>query len=135
MKTFAILIYTDDTLIEELPEGEFDARMRGCLAHADELRDEGRLLESQMLEEAKTAKSIRVRGGRRTVLDGPFTETKELLAGFNLVEAEDMDAAVAMACEFPWAETGCIEVREVRSIDAVRDRVHGGARQREASAT
>jgi hypothetical protein len=123
MKTFAILIYSDDTLIDELPEGEFDARMRGCLAHADELRDQGRLLESQMLEEAKTAKSIRVRGGRRTVLDGPFTETKELLAGFNLVEAEDMDEAVRIAEKFPWAETGCIEIREIRDMDTVRRRV------------
>src|SRR2546426_7906696 len=58
---FAILIYTDDTLLNALPEGQFDAKMRDCLAHADELRQDGRLLDSQMLERAATAKSLRVR--------------------------------------------------------------------------
>ncbi|HEX6135851.1 MAG TPA: YciI family protein [Longimicrobiales bacterium] len=135
MKKYAILIYTDDELLEALPEGQFDASMRDCLAHADELRQEGRLHDSQMLEGANAARSIRVRNGRRTITDGPFTETKELLAGFNMVEAEDMDEAVRMACEFPWAETGCIEVREVRSIDAVRERVHGRESQQEAASS
>src|SRR5437867_1327389 len=76
---FAILIYTDRTLLDALPAGQFDAKMRHCLAHADELRQDGRLLDSQMLEGAATAKSVRVRGSRRTVVDGPFTETKEML--------------------------------------------------------
>lgn len=123
MKTFALLIYTDDTLLDALPEGQFDASMRDCLAHADELRTEGRLLDSQMLEGADRAMSMRVRNGRRTIMDGPFAETKELLAGFNIIEAEDMDAACRMAAEFPWSATGCIEVREVRDIGAVRERV------------
>jgi hypothetical protein len=57
------------------------------------------------------------------VRDGPFTETKELLAGFNLIEADDIDEAVRIAAEFPWAQTGCVEVRPVRDIDAVRRRV------------
>ena len=76
---FAILIYTDQTLLDALPAGQFDAKMRDCLAHADELRRDGRLFESQMLERPATAKSVRVRNGRRTVLDGPFTETKEMV--------------------------------------------------------
>jgi len=120
---FAILIYTDDTLLNALPEGQFDAKMRDCLAHADELRQDGRLLDSQMLERAATAKSLRVRNGRRTVVDGPFTETKEMLAGFNLIEADDLDEALRIAAEFPWAETGCVEVRAVQDIGAVRRRV------------
>jgi len=121
---FAVLIYTDAALLDALPPGQYDAKMRNCLAHADELRQEGSLLDSQMLEDAPTAKSIRVRSGRRTVMDGPFTETKELLAGFNLIEAEDMDEAVRIATEFPWVETGCVEVRAVRDIGAVRLRVN-----------
>jgi hypothetical protein len=125
MKKFALLVYTDDSLIDALPEGQYDEKMRYCLGHADELREQGRLLDSQMLEDAKTAKTMRVRNGRRTVVDGPFTETKELLAGFNLIEAEDMDEAVRMAAEFPWSETGSIEVREIRDIGTVRQRVAG----------
>jgi len=124
---FAILIYTDNTMVDALPAGQFDAKMRDCLAHADDLRQDGRLLDSQMLEGAPSAKSVRVRNGRRTVVDGPFTETKEMLAGFNLIEAEDMDDAVRIAAEFPWVETGCVEVRAVQDIGAVRRRVNRSA--------
>jgi hypothetical protein len=123
MKKFAILIYTDDSLMTALPEGEFDNRMRHCLEYADGLREQGRLKDSQMLEDAHTAKSMRVRNGRRTIMDGPYTETKEMLAGFNLVEAENIDEALRIAEQFPWAETGCVEVREIRDIGAVRKQV------------
>src|SRR5918999_234930 len=120
---FLVLIYTDSALLDALPSSQFDERMRHCLARADELRREGRLLDSQMLEGGETARSVRVRNGRQTVVDGPFTETKELLAGFNLIEAEDMDEAVRIAAGFPWTETGCVEVRPVRDIEHVRERV------------
>jgi hypothetical protein len=120
---FMLLIYNDSTMLDALPPAEFDATMRGCLEHADELRREGYLLDSQMLASASTAKSIRIRKNRSTVVDGPFTETKELLAGFNLIEAENMDEAVRIAEQFPWARTGCVEVRPVVDIGAVRERV------------
>lgn len=124
---FLMMIYSDDALLEALPEGEFDTRMRGCLAHADELQADGRLLGSQQLEAPVTAKTLRVRNGRATVTDGPFAETKEYLAGFNLIEADSMDEALRMAGAFPWAQTGCIELRPIRDMDAVRRRV-GAAR-------
>lgn len=120
---FLLLIYNDTTMLETLPAQQYDSRMRDCLAHADELRQEGHLLESQMLEDVTTAKSVRIRGGRRAVLDGPFAETKEVLGGFNLIEASDMEDAVRIAAQFPWAQTGCVEIRPVRDIDAVRQRV------------
>lgn len=113
---FLLPIYSDDELIEALPEGQFDTRMRGCFDKADGLRADGKLLASQQLEPAKTAKTVRVREGRMRVVDGPFAETRELLAGFNLIEAADMDEAVRIASEFPWAQTGSIEVRPVRDM-------------------
>jgi hypothetical protein len=121
---FILLVYVDPTAIDALPAGDFDSKMRNCLAHADELKHEGRLLESQMLEDASSAKSVRIRNGRQTTLDGPFAETKEVLGGFNLIEADSIDDAVRMAAEFPWAQTGCIEVRPVRDIETVRQRVN-----------
>lgn len=123
---FMLLVYNDDTLVETLPDGQADAMMRDCLSHADELRQSGRLIESQMLEDASTAKSVRIRNGRVKAIDGPFAETKEVLGGFNLIEARDMEEAVEIAAQFPWASTGCIEVRPVRDIGTVRQRV--GAR-------
>jgi hypothetical protein len=120
---FLMLVYADASLLEALPAGEFDTRMRGCIRHADDLQAEGRLLASQQLEPPHTAKSMRTRNGRSTVIDGPFAETKEFLAGYNVIEAADMDEALHIAAEFPWAQTGCIEVRPVRDFDAVRQRV------------
>jgi hypothetical protein len=135
MKKFAVLIYTDDTLLDALPQQQFDARMRDCLDHADELRKDGHLYDSQQLEGRETARTIRVRDGRRSVTDGPFAETKELLAGFNLIEARDLDDAVRIAAEFPWAETGAIEVREVRDMGAVRQRVFADVEEAQARST
>ncbi len=120
---FLLLVYTDDELLDKLAPEDFDAHMRDCLHSADELMAGGRLLGFQQLEPATTAKAVRHRGGQTRVLDGPFAETKEVLAGFNLVEAESMEEAVRMAQELPWAGYGCIEVRPVRDVAAVRKRV------------
>jgi hypothetical protein len=126
---FMLMIYNEKPLLDALPAGEFDVRMRQCLSHADDLKRKGKLLDSQMLEEPAAAKSVRIRNGRTTTLDGPFAETKEVIAGFNVIEAESMDEAVRIASEFPWARTGCVEVRPIRDIEAVRDAV-GGSRAR-----
>jgi hypothetical protein len=120
---YVLLVYNDKSLLDALPAGEFDTRMRQCLAHADELRDEGKLHDAQMLALPAAAKSVRIRNGRQTTTDGPFAETKEMIAGFNVIEAESMDEAVRMAAEWPWAQTGCIEVRPIIDFDDVRKQV------------
>jgi hypothetical protein len=121
---FMLLIYNDSALLDALPAAEADGMMRDCLAHADELRGDGHLIESQMLQGTEKARSVRIRNGRLSATDGPFAEVKEVLGGFNLIEATDMDEAVRIAAQFPWARTGCVEVRPVESIDAVRRRVN-----------
>src|SRR5919107_6034169 len=123
---FMLLIYNDPAMMDALPEGQADAMMRECFHHADELHRDGCLIQSQMLEEPRTARSVRIRKGRVTTTDGPFAEAKEVLGGFNLIEASDMEEAVRIAAEFPWARTGCVEIRPVRDIAAVRRR-GGGA--------
>ena len=124
---FLLLVYIDDTLLNTLPQGEFDRLMKGCFEHADALQAQGTLLGSQQLEAPTTGKAVRVRQGRSTVLDGPFAETKEVLAGFNLIEADSLEDAVRIAHEFPWTAFGCIEVRPVRDMCAVRQRVGAAA--------
>ena len=120
---YLLLVYVDEQLLGEMPPGAFDVEMKQCLQHADEMQADGRLLAFQQLEAPGTARSVRARGGKTQVLDGPFAETKEVLAGFNLVEAASMDEAVRMAQEFPWVRYGCIEVRAVRDVQRVRERV------------
>lgn len=126
---FLLLIYNDPKHLEPLPGPETDAMMRECFEHADELRDEGTLIASQQLEAPSSAKTLRIRNGRPYVTDGPFAEAKEVLGGFNLIEARDIDEATRIAMQFPWARTGSIEIRPVRDIDAVRRRVDADARR------
>lgn len=120
---YLTLIYIDQDKIDALPEGEFDRLMHGCITHADELRADGKLLDSQKLEAPATARSLRVRGGKSSIVDGPFAETKEVLGGYNLIEAADMDEAMRIAAGFPWASFGCIEVRPVTDFEEERRRV------------
>jgi hypothetical protein len=120
---FLLLVYIDEELLGKLPVQEFDAEMRHCLQQTDGLKERGTLLGSQQLEAVATAKSVRLRKGQTTVLDGPFAETKEVLAGFNLIEADSIEDAVRLAKDFPWIRWGCIEVRPVRDLAAVRARV------------
>ncbi|MGE3928456.1 MAG: YciI family protein [Lautropia sp.] len=124
---YALLIYTDDALLQQLPAEQIDAHLRDCFGHFDELQAAGRLHGSQQLEPPAAARSVRIRGGRTAVLDGPFAETKEMLAGFNLIEADSIEEAVRVAESLPWARFGCIEVRPVRDLAAVRRRVGVGA--------
>ena len=120
---YMLVIYIDEKMLDALPPGRYESMMRDCLGHADELRANGKLIESQMLEDPKTAKSVRVRGGRKSVVDGPFAEAKEVLGGFNIIEAENMEEATHIADYFPWSEVGCVEVRPIRDIGGVRERV------------
>ena len=122
---YLLLVYVDEGLTDALGQNEYDARMRNCLAHADGLKADGRLLGVQQLEAPTQAKAVRIRQGRTTITDGPFAETKEVLAGFNLIEADSLEDALRVAEHIPWAQTGCIEVRPVRDMDAVRRRVGG----------
>ncbi|SFS08802.1 Uncharacterized conserved protein [Dyella sp. OK004] len=124
---FLMMIYCDPALLDALPPGEFDTLMRGCFAKADQLRKEGKLLDSQQLELPVQSRTMRVRNGRSTIVDGPFAETKEYLGGFNLIEAEDIAEAERIAAEFPWSRYGSIEVRPVRDMNVVRHRVGAAA--------
>ena len=120
---YLMTINIDESLLAEVPAAEYDDLMRGCLAHADELRSDGKLLGSQQLESPATARTLRVRDGKTLIVDGPFAETKELLAGFNLIVADSIDEAIEIAGQFPWARYGSIEVRPVHDMDMERQRV------------
>jgi hypothetical protein len=65
------------------------------------------------LQPSTTATTVRVRDGKTLTTDGPFAETREQLGGYYLVEAKDLDAALAIAARIPGAKTGSIEVRPI----------------------
>src|SRR4051812_44219119 len=106
---FALLIYNEETVVESLQsDGTFDGMMRECFDHVDTLAEQGKWLGAQQLESVSTAKSVRIREGRRAVRDGPFAETKEMLSGFNIIEADSMEEAIEIASHFPWAKVGTV---------------------------
>src|ERR1700688_4619999 len=87
-----------------------------CMAYDQALRDAGKCLASEALQPARTAAVVRVRNGKASVTDGPFAETKELLAGFYLIDAADLNNAIRIASQIPPARVGTIEVRPVREL-------------------
>ena len=107
---FVALVYLEDEKLRAVPDSE-------CMACGVGLRDAGKLVAAEALQPIKTAKTLRVRQGAVRVVDGPFAETKELLAGFYLLEAKDMDEALSLAAKIPPAREGSIEVRPVRDLE------------------
>jgi hypothetical protein len=77
----------------------------------DELREQGKWLIGDQLSPPRRAQTIRVRGGKTLITDGPFAETKEAVGGFDLIEADSIEEAVEIAARHPVAEGGAIEVR------------------------
>ncbi len=80
-------------------------------AYTQELAQSGKLLGGEELADPETGTLVRVRDGERLVTDGPYSETKEHLGGFYLIEAADLDEAIAWGAKIPGARNGVIEVR------------------------
>ena len=99
--------------------------VRDCFGHMDELRNQGVLIESRMLDLPATAKSLRVRKGRSQATDGPFAEAKEVLGEASTwIEAQGHERGRSRSTSgSPWSAIGCVEVRPVQDLDAVRQRV------------
>jgi hypothetical protein len=109
---YLCLVYLDEAHWNACPD-------RDCFDFASELADSGRLLAAEPLHPAHSATTVRVRDGKTALFDGPFSETKELLAGFYLIEAADLNEALETAARIPPAKFGSIEVRPVRALDVV----------------
>lgn len=91
-----------------------------CAAYAQQLADSKRLIAGEPLHPVHTATTVRVRNGQVQLYDGPFAETKELPAGFYLVDAKDLNEALHIAGGIPPAKYGNIEVSPVRQLDVAR---------------
>jgi hypothetical protein len=113
---FMFMIYHDEDVLDALPEEEMQTLIDSALDYDEELRDSGHYIVSNALQSARTARTIRVQGGKVSTTDGPFAETKEQLGGFFLIEAKDMDEACKVAARFPPARIGIIEVRPVQEL-------------------
>ena len=118
---YLCLIYLDEDEMDAMPAAEMNALNARHLAFNDGLRASGHFVEAEALAPADAAARIRVRREKTTVTDGPFTETKELVAGFYLIEAGDREEAIAIAARIPSAPMAKIDVHPTRQlvVDAV----------------
>ncbi|MEH1813220.1 MAG: YciI family protein [Nostoc sp.] len=83
---------------------------------AQQLNSKGQYLATAPLHSVATATSVRVRDGKPLVTDGPFAETREQLGGFFLINAQDLDEAIAIAARIPGAHVGTVEIRPVIEV-------------------
>ncbi|MEQ1770253.1 MAG: YciI family protein [Devosia sp.] len=110
---YVCLVYFDDTSFAGFTD-EDGRRLTDATIEEDRaLRDSGKLIFAQPLGEPETAVNVRVRNGKLQRTDGPHAETKEWLGGFTIIEAKDMDEAVAIAAEGEIPKIARIEVRPV----------------------
>lgn len=107
---YMLLVYLDE---QALNEKEREECYHESIELTHDLHAKGQFVAASPLHPTATATSVRVREGKRLVTDGPFAETREQLGGYFLVEAKDLDEAIAIAARIPIARKGTIEVRPV----------------------
>ena len=110
---YMLLIYGDE---QDLSEAERQDCYAESTQLAHDLQANGQFLSANPLHPTTMATSVRIRGGKRLVTDGPFAETHEQLGGYFLVEAAHLDEALAIAAKIPMARKGTVEVRPVIDI-------------------
>ncbi len=113
---YLCLIYLDESQLAALPESEMNALNARHLELNEELVASGHFIDAEALEPASTSTCIRLRNGRITLTDGPYAETKEMVAGFYFIEARDLNEAIQVAARFPSAPLGTVEVRPCRDL-------------------
>jgi hypothetical protein len=115
---YMLLLYREDAWRDSLSDDEHAALNREYMELHDELAENGVLVAAAPLRPTDTATTVRVREEELVVTDGPFTETKEQLGGFFLVEVDSVEEARACAARIPAARHGSVEVRPVVPVPA-----------------
>jgi hypothetical protein len=106
---YLCLVYGEENAIASVDD-------RHCVEFDSGIRASGHCIASEALQPVATATTVRVRNGKVAIIDGPFAETKECLAGFYLIDARDLNEAIQIASKIPPAAVGSVEVRPIRNI-------------------
>jgi|SRR5271154_3809871 hypothetical protein len=115
---YLLLVYVNEGKLAELSEDETRGAIGEYIAVRQEMVEKKQYVGANRLAAVATATTVRRREGKTVVTDGPFAETKEQLAGYFLVEAQNLDEAIALAERFPAARIGSVEVRPVVPVPA-----------------
>jgi hypothetical protein len=109
MSQYLLLVYEEE--VEQAEQAERERELPLMLELHDSLREAGLLVSAQRLHSTESATSVRLRDGETEIVDGPFAVTKEVLAGYYILECADLDEALKHAARLPMARWGTIEVR------------------------
>ena len=110
---FLLLIYDQEADWTKLTSAQQVAMYQEYGQFTKEITEKGKFIAGGQLKPVATATTVRVRDGKRVTTDGPFAETKEQLGGYYLIEAKDLDDAIAVASRIPSVRWGSIEVRPI----------------------
>ena len=110
---YLLLIYDSEANWEKMSPADQAKMYEEYGRFTNEIKTSGKHVAGQQLKPVATATTVRVRDGKRVATDGPFAETKEQLGGFYMINANDLDEAIALAGRIPSARVGSIEVRPI----------------------
>ena len=108
---YMLLINSEEGGWDKMTKAEQEQGLAAYMAYGQALKAAGAYVSADRLQPSSTASTVRVKDGKTKVLNGPYAESKEQLAGYYLIEAKDIDAAIAWAAKCPGAHHGVMEVR------------------------
>jgi hypothetical protein len=115
---YLLMLYADEAGWEKMTPAEQQQGYAAYMAYTEALKTAGALKGSNRLQPVSTATTVRNTNGKPQVLDGPYVDSKEQLGGYYLIDAPDLDAALAWAARCPGAGHGTVEVRPVWEMNA-----------------
>ncbi len=116
---YLLLIYLEENALSETEREDCYVKSAQL---TQQLNSDGQYLAAAPLHPVATATSVRVRDGKPLVTDGPFAETREQLGGFFLIDAQDLDEAIAIAAQIPAVQVGTVEIRPVIEVAGLPER-------------
>lgn len=121
---YLLLLYSNEDGWRQMTPEQQKQGYAAYMAYTEALKKAGAYKASQRLQPVAASTTVRVTDGKSQVLDGPYVETKEQLGGFFLIEAADLDSALAWAARCPGASHGTVEVRPIWSMDPNTDQTY-----------
>jgi len=126
---YVCLGYIEAGKLENMPERERDALVDACFAYDDVLRKSGHFAGGEGLQPASSAVTLRYRGDKVMVTDGPYAETKEQIGGILVLEADDLNQAIQLMSQHPGVRAGPFEIRPAADLTEM---IRESARRRSA---
>jgi hypothetical protein len=118
---FMLIVHHDEAAFEKIEKEKRQQMLAESIELTHQLHAAGQYLSASPLQPAATAVMVRVREGKPLVTDGPFIETREQIAGYFLVNAQDLNEAIRIATRVPGARIGTVEVRPLIEITGLPD--------------